>query len=190
MLDEDVPAKNAPDEDVPAETHPAETHPTQTQPTETRAAETEPAEARPTATLPAGNVPHGSAFDELAGHLRDEHQAGDVRECVCRSCGGLTFEVAVMEVEGGARRTCLGCGAEEYVADSADYWDDDAEVDYYCACPCGHEEFTAAVGYLIGDDGEVRWIFVGLRCLACASLNVYEDWKISYGPTRHLLDMA
>lgn len=101
-----------------------------------------------------------------------------------------------MEFEGGARRTCLGCGAEEFIADSEDYWEDETEADYYCACKCGNEEFAAAVGYTLvparpdTPDRDVRWVHVGLRCLACGSLGVYEDWKVSYGPSAHLLDQA
>ncbi len=95
-----------------------------------------------------------------------------------------------MEAEGGARRTCVACGGQEFIADSADYWLDDPKADYYCACRCGKEEFAAAVGFSLREDGDVRWIFVGLRCLECGLLGVYEDWKISYGPSAYLLDQA
>jgi hypothetical protein len=36
-------------------------------------------------------------------------------------------------------------------------------------------------------DDEVRWISVGLRCLADNTLGVYTDWKVDYLPTAHLL---
>jgi hypothetical protein len=94
------------------------------------------------------------------------------------------------EEEQAARRTCLTCGEREFIADSAEYWDDDPEFDCYCACPCGGEEFAATVGYSLHEDGDARWIFIGLRCLACGSRGTYEDWKISYGPSGFLLDQA
>lgn len=69
--------------------------------------------------------------------------------------------------------------------DSADFLDD-AEVEA-AACPCGHEQFDVAVGYALFDDGEVRWVSVGLRCQRDGLLGVYADWKIDYSPSRHLL---
>jgi hypothetical protein len=95
-----------------------------------------------------------------------------------------------MDEDQAARRTCLACGKQEFIADSAEYWDDEAEADYYRACPCGKEEFAGAVGYSLRENGDVRWIFLGLRCLACGSIGLYEDWKISYGPSAFLLDQA
>ncbi|MBF9128553.1 hypothetical protein I0C86_06050 [Plantactinospora sp. S1510] len=143
---------------------------------------------------PAGFSKRGATFDDLAAFLQQPDPGGypvqAVRECVCRSCGGRSFEVALMEEERAARRTCLTCGESEFIADSEEYWDDDTEVDHYCACSCGGEEFAGAVGYSLREDGDVRWVFVGLRCLACGGLGIYEDWKISYGPSAFLLDRA
>jgi hypothetical protein len=45
-------------------------------------------------------------------------------------------------------------------------------------------------GFALHDDGEVRWISVGLRCLTDNTLGVYADWKINYGPSDHLLSQA
>ena len=75
-----------------------------------------------------------------------------------------------------------------HVVDSDEFWDaDDAEE---CACTCGGEQFAAALGLSCRPDGEVRWVTVGLRCLACGLCGVYEDWKIDYMPSRHLLTRA
>ncbi|MEO3822014.1 hypothetical protein [Plantactinospora sp. B24E8] len=135
----------------------------------------------------------GATFEDLAAFLQrpepDGYPVQVVRECVCRSCGGRAFEVAVMADE-AARRTCLACRETEFIADSEEYWDDDAEADYCCACLCGGEEFAAAVGFSLREDGDVRWVYVGLRCLACGALGLYEDWKINYGPSAFLLDRA
>ncbi|GAA2375510.1 hypothetical protein [Dactylosporangium salmoneum] len=137
---------------------------------------------------------YGSSFEDLAAFLKRPEPGGyavdEVRECVCRACGGRRFEVLVMDEESAARRTCLDCRQHEFIADSDEYWDDDADAEYCCACPCGEEDFAAAVGYSMRDDGDVRWVFVGLRCLACGMLGVYEDWKIDWGPSNHLLDRA
>jgi hypothetical protein len=137
----------------------------------------------------------GRTFDDLAAFLKhpepDGYPVQKVRECVCRSCGGRSFEVAVSEPGDGARRTCLACRSTEFIGDSEEYWDDEAQVEYFCGCPCGSEEFAGAVGFSIREDGDdVRWLFVGLRCLACGSLGLYADWKINYGPSGFLLDRA
>jgi hypothetical protein len=136
----------------------------------------------------------GATFDDLADFLRrpveDDYTVDAVRECICASCNGRTFEVEVAYEDQGARRTCLDCGDRAYIGDSEEYWDDDAEARVVCECPCGGGQFAAAVGYSMLDDGDVRWIFVGLRCLGCGQLGVYEDWKIDYGPSGHLVDQA
>jgi len=137
----------------------------------------------------------GATFEDLAAFLQRSVPGGYtvdvVRECVCRSCGGKAFEVGVPADGQGARRTCLGCREQHYIADSEEYWEDDGLADYFCGCPCGNEEFAGAVGYSLREDGEnVRWIYLGLRCLACGMMRDYVDWKINYGPSLHLVDQA
>jgi hypothetical protein len=57
-----------------------------------------------------------------------------------------------------------------------------------CACPCGGETFQVAVGFALRDDGDVRWVSVGLRCTTDGTLGVYADWKIDYSPTNALFE--
>ncbi|MFI6231031.1 hypothetical protein ACIBCR_27410 [Micromonospora echinospora] len=127
--------------------------------------------------------------EALATYVR-EYRAGGypvhhVVDVVCRHCDGRTFRVAVDDEEGCALVLCLGCEADTALADSDDHLDD-AEL-AECACPCGAETFAVAVGYALTGGGEVRWVSVGLRCLADGTLGVYTDWKIDYAPTAHLL---
>ncbi|WP_232247980.1 hypothetical protein [Streptacidiphilus rugosus] len=127
---------------------------------------------------------------ELAGFLRDAVDDRPVRiaPSVCGVCGGRLFFVLVDDVEGGAERECSGCGSRAFVADSEEFWED---VDPgAAACPCGGEEFEAAVAFSLADDGSVRWVTVGLRCRRDGAVGAYVDWKIDYGPTDHLLSMA
>ncbi|HEX7305273.1 hypothetical protein [Lentzea sp.] len=125
--------------------------------------------------------------EAVRAYQEDGYEVTHVVESVCSGCGGRAFEVQLTGDQ-AVRRTCLGCGLKEFVADSDEFWDeDDAEE---CACTCGGEEFAAALGLSCLPDGEVRWVTVGLRCLACGLCGVYEDWKIDYSPSRHLLTRA
>ena len=56
------------------------------------------------------------------------------------------------------------------------------------ACPCGAEIFNVAVGFAHHENGDVRWVYVALRCLQDGTLGVYADWKIDYSPTKELFD--
>jgi hypothetical protein len=131
----------------------------------------------------------GPAFpaEDLGSYIRDYEAGGlpvdDVVDVVCGQCHGTSFRLMVDQAA-GAVRTCSYCGEERFVADSADHWTDADPAE--CACPCGGEEFSLAVGFSRADDGEVRWISVGARCLRDGSLGVYADWRIDYTPTAHL----
>jgi hypothetical protein len=46
------------------------------------------------------------------------------------------------------------------------------------------------VGYPLRDGGDLRWISSRLRCRADNTLGVCADWKLSYGPSGHLLSQA
>ncbi|MFB4283853.1 hypothetical protein ACBJ59_51740 [Nonomuraea sp. MTCD27] len=140
----------------------------------------------------SGHLWRGDNFEDLADLLR-EHQPGGyavqrVSEAVCARCTGKHFNVMADDVEGCVQRVCVACGDASYVADSADYVD---EADLgECACPCGGAEFAVAVGFAFRNDGEVRWVSIGLRCISDGSLGVYADWKIDYSPSAHLLKLT
>ncbi|MBW8483234.1 hypothetical protein [Actinomadura parmotrematis] len=132
----------------------------------------------------------GEDFADLAEFVTDYAAEGypvaRVAEAVC-ACGRRVFEVEV-EDGAGARRRCTACGTWSFIADSGDHWGE--QEPYACGCPCGAEEFAVAVGFALRDDGEIRWISVGLRCVADGILGVHADWKIDYGPTGHLFALA
>ncbi|MEV4842249.1 hypothetical protein AB0K20_03355 [Micromonospora matsumotoense] len=139
----------------------------------------------------SGELWRGENVDDLADYLRYFEAGGypvaTVVESRCGGCDGRSFRVDIDEEE-ATRRTCLACGAVAFIGDSAEHW---AGTDHEsCACPCGGEEFAVAVGYALFDDGEVRWISVGLRCLNDGTLGVYADTKIDYSPSRYLLRQA
>ncbi|OLT30226.1 hypothetical protein BJF79_09815 [Actinomadura sp. CNU-125] len=126
----------------------------------------------------------------LAEYIRtfqaEGYRVDEVVQSKCATCDGRVFEVLLDDLNGVAQRTCVRCGTAAYIADGADHLDE-AEL-VICECPCGEAEFEVGVGFSLHADREVRWISVGLRCVADGAVGVYADWKINYGPSAHLLD--
>ncbi|WP_191841405.1 hypothetical protein [Catellatospora chokoriensis] len=94
--------------------------------------------------------------------------------------------------EHAAKRVCHGCGAEHFIADSGEYWDDTQTAVMVCECDGdGDEEaFNVAVGFsLYTDSGGIRALAITSRCVACGRLGYWDDWMIR-GGAMHLLDLA
>src|SRR5215208_7161201 len=129
----------------------------------------------------------GTDYEDLVTYLREftaeNYPANPILQSKCE-CGNQVFALEFDDNEGCARRTCTSCGRSAFIADSADYWDDAEPAD--AQCPCGEETFELGVAFSLRDDGDVRWITVGARCIACGVLGAYADWKIDYSPTDHL----
>jgi hypothetical protein len=136
-----------------------------------------------------GEFWRGENFTDLAEYLQEFQPGGypvaRITQLACQHCGGITFAVDADDTEGCARTRCRTCSSEAYIADSIDYADEADLAE--CACPCGSEAFTVGVGFALRDNGDVRWISVGLLCVQDGTLGVYADWKINYSPTDHLL---
>ncbi|GIF14926.1 hypothetical protein [Actinoplanes teichomyceticus] len=139
----------------------------------------------------SGQLWRGDNFADLAEYIRHFKAGGypvnTVTESRCGECDGTAFRINI-DGDEATRRVCLSCGAAAFIGDSGEHWNEEEHDS--CACPCGSEEFTAAVGYALFDDGEVRWVSLGLRCLKDNTLGVYADTKVDYSPSRHLLDQA
>ena len=56
--------------------------------------------------------------------------------------------------------------------------------------PVRRKFFELVVGFSHRDDGTVKWITVGLRCVDCGILDSPVDWKIDYSPASHLYDQV
>jgi hypothetical protein len=117
----------------------------------------------------ADQLPTPGAVDRGPGFVVVEHSHADSVAAGDHDVGGI---------DSGA------CGASAFLCDSEEYWDDADPDD--AACPCGGEVLEIGVAFSLRDDGDVRWITVGGRCVACGVLGVYTDWKIDYSPTGHL----
>jgi hypothetical protein len=123
-------------------------------------------------------------LDEYLVHAASENYPADrIVHARCK-CSGKTFRVEVDDNAGCARRTCTKCHTQHLMLDSADFW---AEADPGpCECLCGTDKFEVAVAFSHRGDGALRWVTIGMRCIACGALGVYADWKVDYEPTEHL----
>jgi len=82
-------------------------------------------------------------------------------------------------------RVCVARKHEHLICDSAEYWD---EAD---PGECGGESFELAAGFAFyADSKDVRWICLGLRCIACKQIGADVDWKIDHSPSHQLLDQV
>jgi len=68
------------------------------------------------------------------------------------------------------------------------------EVDLYTReCMCGQHVFQLTSGvhlYRLEDNklnDDVRWFYVGCRCLACSLVGCYADWKSEHSGYKALL---
>ena len=132
----------------------------------------------------------GDSGEDIPAYLRafsaDQYPVRRTGLAACRGCGSDRFAVRIDDEEGCAERSCASCGQTVLMFDSADYVEDASFAD--AACPCGGETFNVAGGFALRDDGEVHWVYVGLRCTRDGVLGCYADWKIEYSPTSHLFD--
>ena len=133
----------------------------------------------------------GTEFADVAEYLRDQtadgYPADEVVQSVC-TCGHTVFRLEVDEDEGCARRTCAACRKQAFICDSEEFWDEAEPMKL--ACPCRGRLFEVGVAFSKREDGDVRWITIGRRCVKCGVLGSPVDWKIDYGPTDHLLSQA
>lgn len=136
---------------------------------------------------------YGDNHADIAEELQRYSQCGDYlihhsADAVCK-CTARTFRLELDEAEGAAVRTCIACSLRHPIGDSADYLDE-AELEE-CSCPCGKEDFEIAVGVSLYDDSDdVRWLYIGCRCVDCGLTACYGDWKNEYIGYKNLLALA
>ncbi|GIJ27416.1 hypothetical protein Vqi01_25780 [Micromonospora qiuiae] len=140
--------------------------------------------------------PVGETPEDLTEYAMAQGAEGydvhEVRLCRCAACGGHVFGVRGDLEEHAAKRICRSCGAEHFIADSGQYWDDARSGIMVCECDGDgdEEDFNVAVGYSLYADGDgIRAIAITSRCVACGRLGYWDDWMIR-GGEMHLLDLA
>jgi len=105
----------------------------------------------------------------------------------CGACGGDVFALLMNENEGVAARVCTECHDEHGIGDSDDFIDEVDEV-YEVECTCEGNQFNIVAGVaLYADSEDVRWFYLGCKCVACGLSGVYGDWKNEFNGYRELL---
>jgi hypothetical protein len=123
--------------------------------------------------------------DMEAFALARGYQLDHTADAIC-VCGGTAFELFLDEDAGVASRVCRACSGEHLIADSADFVDE-AECEQ-SVCVCGETAFEITIGVsLYRESEDVRWLYVGCRCVACDLVGVYGDWKNEFIGYRDLL---
>ena len=125
--------------------------------------------------------------DELLRYSKlNEYQTVHYADAKC-VCGNNRFSLSLDEDEGAAIRQCVSCKTEHPIADSIDFLQD-AKLET-CECICGSKIFEITVGVSLYENSEdVKWLYVGCRCVNCELTGCYGDWKNEYNGFRDLLN--
>ena len=142
------------------------------------------------ALVKGGKHWYGDAQPDIRAGLlryskRNGYPAQHYADAAC-DCGSRAFRLHLDATQGAAVRVCTTCGGEHPIGDSAEYIAD-AELEE-CQCPCGGQAFeiTGGVSLYEGSD-DVRWLYLGCRCVACGLTARYGDWKNEFDDYRELL---
>jgi hypothetical protein len=133
----------------------------------------------------------GSAPEDLDEYLHayseDGHAISAFRLARC-VCGSLEFTVEFDGDEGAARRTCTACHASHFMCESGEVWDD-AEPEGWECTECATRRANVGGGFATRG-ADVRWVFVGVRCVGCGVLGCVAEWKVSHAPSANLIDLV
>jgi len=135
----------------------------------------------------------GTEPSDIRGFLEAYDEEGyEVHEfrlskCIC---GCVEFKLDADDNEGVAKRACAKCGAEHYICDSQEFWED-AEPEHW-DCECNSEICNVGVGFSKYPDSaaSIKWIYIGVRCACCGILGCFAGWKIGQDDVAHLFDQA
>jgi hypothetical protein len=123
----------------------------------------------------------------LAVSTEDTYPVVTTVHASCQDCGSGAFRVRFDAKESCAERTCAACGRRAFMLGSREHVEGAALEP--AACPCGGDSFNVAAGFAVREDpSDVKWVYLGLRCIRDGVLGCCADWKIDYSPSAHLLD--
>lgn len=134
-----------------------------------------------------GEFWYGDAAADIREVLARTCGGGDTltvfEEAVC-DCGGRVFSLTVDEDYAEVTWACRACDALYlfHTSGTDGYFEGDPAAEHEdCGCPCNEREtasFEIAVGAVLYDDGQdVRWVYIGCRCISCGLTALYADWN-------------
>jgi len=101
-------------------------------------------------------------------------------------CGGRVFKLETDEDVGAGRRICVQCDKVVLMGDSAEYAED-AEFDNHI-CVCDEEAFELLSGVALYEgSNDVRWYYIGCKCVKCNLVGVFAEWKCEAGNVEEFL---
>lgn len=121
----------------------------------------------------------------LIAFSSDGYVADDFRLAIC-DCGNPEFRLWADDGEGTAKRICSSCEKSHLICDSEEYWEVSTPVEWTCV-ECESKCANVGVGFSLFEDGEIRWLYVGERCVGCGVLGCMTQWKVAYSPSKQLL---
>jgi hypothetical protein len=132
----------------------------------------------------------GDIHEFLEAYTSDGYGVDEFRLSRC-GCGSDEFVLWADDDEGCARRQCRSCKQLKFICDSEQYWSQAEPEKWKCIeCKSKARACNIGVGFSLYEDGEVRWLYVGVRCASCGILGCFAGWKVAYSPSRQLLDQA
>ena len=116
---------------------------------------------------------------------RNAYPADHYADALC-TCGNTTFRLFLDEEVGAAVRLCARCGVQHPMGDSADYLEEARLGEAECICGSNIFEITVGVALYSGSE-DVKWLYLGCRCIQCSLVACYGDWKNEYIGYQELL---
>lgn len=123
--------------------------------------------------------------DYLIAYSNSTYPVQKVIISKCDKCNGNEFLVEYDCDEGVVKIICKTCKTKKYLADSEEYWEDIRPKKYKCT-ECKSIHANVGTGFAYRDSGDIKWVYIGVRCSNCGILGSVADWKINYSPTNEL----
>ena len=126
----------------------------------------------------------GNSEEDISEYLRaySENKVKKVFISSCNECGNKDFFVEFDWDEGVTRIICSKCKSIKYLADSEENWEGIKPRKYKCV-ECKSTSANVGTGFIYRDNGDVKWVYIGVRCSKCGILGSVTDWSIDYSPT-------
>ena len=106
----------------------------------------------------------------------------ETKPVICRKCGGDTVTIRADLDESGLQVICTNCKTKKLLLDSDEIWEDCSPRPVRCPV-CKERNYNTRVGFLRRENGDVKHVFIGVRCTGCGTLGCLTDWRIDYSPT-------